>query len=247
MSARSIFLVVVLHGIFAGGDYARSASIAESDHLIPIGEIIPADYYALLQRKLFVSPADFARVVDLPPGGQEVVVAIYTVRSRSKEGVQITYTRCDKVLWDVGRDGQGNVTKEPSVSVKRLDAPFPKQLALTVNRAFKRALAERRPRPAPRDTDVVTVDGSLVEFSVSGDQRRTARGLLTPDARGKKAQTLHHLKDLLERYCQTPAADRASVGQQIAVAAAKIAREPVRTQRPNHAMERTPDRFASTF
>jgi hypothetical protein len=232
----------VLYGTF-GGDNARSASVAESDHLIPVGEIIAADYYALVQRKLFVSPADFGRVLDLPPGGNEVVVAIYTVRSRGEENVRITHTRCDKVLWEVGSDSQGHFVKDPSVSVKRIDAPFPKQLALTVSRALERALAERRPRPPPRATDRVIVDGRLVEFSVPAGERHTTRGLLTPDARGKKAKRLHHLTDLLERYCQAPATERTAIGQQIASEAAKIARDPV--SRHNGLTKRSSERLAA--
>jgi hypothetical protein len=235
-------LMFVLSGVFARD--ARPASIAESDHLVPVGDIIQADYYALLQRKLFVSPADFARIVDLPPGGNEVVVAIYTVQSDGHENVRITHTRCNKVLWDVGSDGQGHFVKDPSVSVKRIDAPFPKQLAVAVSQAVKRALQERRPRPPPRDTDTVIVDGSLVEFSVSSSPRQTTRGVLTPDARGTRAHRLHHLKDLLQRYCQRPATERPAIALQIASEAAKIAC--VRSQRPNQAMERTPNAFASS-
>jgi hypothetical protein len=156
-------------------------------------------------------------------------MAIYTVRSRSEEDVRITYTRCDRVLWDVGSDSQGHFTKDPTVSVKRIDAPFPKELALAVSRAVERALRDLRPRPPPRPNDRVTMDGGFVEFSVPARGAQSPRGLLTSDARGKKAQRLQHLKDLLERYCQTRAADRTSVGQQIAIAAAAIVREPVRT------------------
>jgi hypothetical protein len=225
--ALPILFGLALYTVFTAGDYARAESIAKSDHLIPAREIIPADYYRLLQRKLFVSPADFARVVDLPPFRQEAVVAIYTVRSRSEVDVRITYTRSDKVLWDVGSDSQGHFIRDPAVSVKRIDAPFPEELALAVSRAVERALRDLRPRPPPQPNDRVTVDGGFVEFSVSRGAQIT-RGLLTSDASGKKAQRLHHLKDLLERYCQSPA-DRTSVAQQIAIAAAKITREPVRT------------------
>jgi hypothetical protein len=236
-------LMSLLSGVFARD--GRPASIAESDRLVPVGDIIQADYYALLQRKLFVSPADFARIVDLPPGDNEVVVAIYTVRSDGHENVRITHTRCDKVLWDVGSDRQGHFVKDPSVSLKRIDAPFPKHLAVAVSQAVKRALQERRPRPPPRDTDTIIVDGSLVEFSVCSSPRQTTRGLLTPDARGMKARRLHNLRDLLQRYCQRPLTERTAIALQIASEAAQIAR--VRAQRPTQAMERTPDRCGSAF
>jgi hypothetical protein len=216
--ALPFVLTLVLCGVLAGPFTTRAASIAESDHLIPVGDIIPADYYALLQRKLFVSRADFARVVDLPGGENEVAVAIYSVESRGGENVRITYTRCDKNLWSVGSDSQGHFVKDPSVSVERIDAPFPKELALTVSAAVKQALGERRPRPPPRPTDTVTVDGRLVEFSVSTG-RQTRRGLLAPDAPGQKAQRLYRLTDLLERYCQAPATERAAIAQEIAKAA----------------------------
>src|SRR4051794_34024561 len=97
--------------------YAREPSIAETDYLIPVDRIIQSDYYALLRRKLFVTPADFARVVDLSSGDNEVVVAIY--RSGSA-GAEITYTRPDESLWDVGGDSQGRFVKDPSVSVRRI-------------------------------------------------------------------------------------------------------------------------------
>jgi hypothetical protein len=213
--ALPFVLTLVLCSVLAGSFTSRAASIAQTDHLIPVGEIIPADYYALLQRKLFVSRADFARVVDLAGGENEVAIAMYGIESRGGENVRITYTRCDKHLWSVGSDSQGHFVKDPSVSVKRIDAPFPKDLALTVSGAVKRALRERRPRPSPRPTDTVTVDGRLVEFSVSSG-RQTRRGLLAPDARGKKAQRLYRLTDLLERYCQAPATERAPIAREIA-------------------------------
>jgi len=225
-------MVVSVLSVRVCSSYAREPSIAETDYLIPVDDMIQSDYYALLRRKLFVTPAHFARVVDLSSGDNEVVLAIYRAGSNR---AQITYTRPDKLLWEVGGDSQSRFVKDPSVSVRRIDVPFPQSLALSVVAALEHLLAECRP---PMKTERVIVDGRMVEFTVASGGH-IARGLLDNYARGPKGQGLNRLTDLLERYCQRPAAQRPSIEQQINTEAAKLARYPIRKRRPNQAMQRT--------
>jgi hypothetical protein len=225
--ALVFILGLVLQGISVGDSYARSPSIAETDYLILVDGFFPSDYYALLRRKLFVTPADFVRIVDLSSGANEAVVAIYTAHGQGDNNVRITYTSPDKLLWEVGADSQNRFAKDPSVSVRRIDAPFPKALALSVSAALKHLLDERRP---PMKTEQVIVDGRQVEFTVpSGNQ--SIRGLLDNYARGQKGRSLNHLTDLLESYCHANAAERRTLSAEIATEARKMARYPIRRKR----------------
>ncbi len=226
---RLLVMIASILSVSVCGSEARNPSIAESDFLIPVDGIIQSDYYALLRRKLFVTPSEFLRVVDLSAGANEAVVAIYTVRARGQEGVRITYTSPGKLLWDVGADSQNHFVKDPRVSIKRIDAPFPRPLALAVSAALRHLLQERRP---PLKTEQVIVDGPLIEFSLpEGDQ--TIRGLLSPYMSDKKGKSLLSLTDLLQRYCLARA-DRPKIAEAIAHEAAKIMRYPIR-KRPNQA------------
>jgi hypothetical protein len=227
-----IVIVALVFSVPVCRSYAREPSIAETDYLVPVDEMIQSDYYALLRRKLFVTPAHFVRIVDLSAGDNEVVLAIYRVGS---DHAHITYTRPAKLLWEVGGDSQSRFVKDPSVSVSRLDAPFPKALALSVVAALDHLLAECR---APMKTERVILDGRMVEFTVESGGH-VARGLLDNYARGPKGQGLNRLTDLLELYCQRPASERPSIARRIHAEAAKLARYEIREQRPNRAMQRT--------
>ena len=230
--------IIVAPVLSASSCHAREPSIAESDYLIPPHGIIQSDYYALLRRKLFISPSDFLRIVDLPSGANEAVVAIYTVRSSGEDDVRITYTTPHKLLWEAGADSQNRFVKDPRVSITRIDAPFPRSLALTVSAAIRRLVRERRP---PLKTERVIVDGRLVEFSVlEGDQ--TIRALLTPYMEGPKGTSLNNLVDLLRRYC-VARSERPRTAEAIAREAAKMMRYPTR-KRPNQAMQLTASKSA---
>jgi len=187
-----------------------------------VDDIIQSDYYALLSRKLFVTPADIARVVNLSSGDNEVVVAIHT---DPRQGTHITYTRPAKSLWDVGGDSQNHFVKDPRVSITRRDAPLPRSLAIAVGGALKHLLSERRP---PMRTEEVIVDGWLVEFSVPGRGQERIRGLLTNYARGRKGQSLQRLTHLLQRYPQVNASERTKIAEEISIEATKIMRYPVK-------------------
>ena len=212
--AHFVITVACVLSVCACISYAREPSITETDYLIPVDRMFP-DYDALLRRKLFVTPAHFARVVDLPSGDNEVVLAIY---SDGSDSARITYTRPEKRLWGLRSD------KGASVSVVRLDAPFPKALAVSVSAALRHLLDERRP---PMKTEIVILDGREIEFSAPNG-RHTARGVLHNNARGRKGRSLRHLTDLLQRYCQAKASERHSVSQEIATEAQRIVRYPIR-------------------
>lgn len=193
-----------------GGRNGLAAS--NNDHLMPVDGILDPAYYALLTRKLFLTPANFGRILDLPSGGSEIVFAIHSKQLGSSEQVFITCTRPDQELWFAGSDEQFRFTKDPFVHVTRVDVLFPKSAAVAVSEGIKRVLAQRRP---PTKGNIVTVDGRAIEFSMEDQKRVGTRGILPPFARGKNGAALRRVTDLLRKYCEAKPAHQADLAKRI--------------------------------
>lgn len=194
---------------YAGG--ARHTADSDSDHLVPSDNILNPDYYTLLSRKLFVTPSNFVRVVDLSSAVSESSFAIYLKLGGSKEAF-ITYTEANENLWYAGSDEQFRFTKDPRVKIVRIDASFPYSLAVSVSEAIKRQLSQTRP---PVRGHLVTVHGRAIEFSIKAPGAVTVRGLLPPYAQGKDSDGLRQLVDLLKKYCQVGPVERTELHRRI--------------------------------
>src|SRR5437763_10706889 len=74
-------------------------SLADDDHLIPINGRIELAYEKLLNRRLFVTSANYARIVTLasPASVGEAAIAIYS-KGHNADEVFITSTRAERNL-----------------------------------------------------------------------------------------------------------------------------------------------------
>ena len=155
---------------------------AINDHLIPVAGRLKPHHEQLLARKLFVTPADYMRVVELPAAASEgeSVIAIYS-KIDSPTSVMITLMRPERNLVYAEFAGDPDFPKGPKVS--RFDVPFAKSSAVAIRTRLKRLLAQAR--PLRKSNNPIFLDGTDIEFSVPlGNQ--SIRGLLIQSAAGKK-------------------------------------------------------------
>src|SRR5579884_354318 len=178
------------------------ATTGPTDHLIPPTSEIDAAYKTLLSQKLFVTPANYVRVVIMPSSSAgETAIAIYSGTRAS---------------------GQRNVF------LTRTNAPFPSSAALAVSEAFDEMIARTKPlEPGNR----IVLDGTNVEFEVQRGAQTSRRGLLTPYAKGQFTQALHRLTELLTNYCDAGPGKREQLAREVEAEANQLA-QAVRRQRP---------------
>jgi hypothetical protein len=188
-----------------------------NDHLEPPDERFEPMYRKLLSRRLFVTPANYARVVNLPSASSigESTVAIYSKPDRPDE-VFITCTSAASNLYAAALSDDPNILTDPPVRINRCDAKFPKQMASVISEAIGRLLVETRAR---KKGDAIILHGTEIEFSIENRSGRSIRGLLTPYAKGKNGTILRRLAELLRLYCESKATFRSDLARKIDVQA----------------------------
>jgi len=222
-TAGLLITVVCVNGL-AAADPTLNRGDPFSDHLIPTASEIDAAYRSLLSEKLFVTPADYARIVVMPSSASgEVSLAIYSrpVADYHSAHVCLTCTRADRNLWYSVSQSNPNRGKEPPAQVSRTDALLPKSAALAVAEAITHML--NRTEPVDRK-DRIFLDGTGIEFSVENGKQHPGRGLLTPYAKGKLTDKLRQLVRALMTYCDAAPAERQKIATQIEEQATSLVR-----------------------
>lgn len=182
------------------------------DHLIPI-QGWPAPAYAeSLSRKLYVTPANYTRIVEFPavPSVGEVSVAIYS-KAGDLDGAFLTRTRAERSLWPSESGSNPNFLE--NIKVVRCDAAFPKSTAEAVHAAVKRMVSQSRPLENPDNT--IILDAKVTEFSIDDPQHGRVGAFLSPYASGKTGGALRRITRLLIEYCDSKPAKRASLAERI--------------------------------
>ena len=112
------------------------------DHLVPVGQMVDAAYQRLLARKLYLTPANYARIVVLPSGSSsgETALSLYSKRGNDDE-VILTSTEGERDLWSAASELDPMLRKDPRIEIQRLDVPFPKPLATATWTGAKSTLA----------------------------------------------------------------------------------------------------------
>ena len=203
----------------AFGNIARLESTT-NDHLEPPDERFEPMYRKLLSRRLFVTPANYLRVVDLPTPSSvgECTIAIYSKRDKPNE-VYITCTKAATNLYAAALSDDPNVLTDPPMKIARSDAKFPKPVANAIGDGIRRILAETRPRTKGGS---IILHGTEIEFSIEDRPGRSIRGLLTPYAKGKNGTVLRRLTELLKLYCKSKSTTRPEVARKIEVQASQL-------------------------
>jgi hypothetical protein len=220
---RGLLCLCLLLGppIVAVGNTSRPES-RKTDHLVPSDERIDPAYRKVISQRLFVTRANYARIMELPSPASvgESVVAIYS-NEQNLDEAYITYTRAERNLYYAAFAGDPSFPNDPAIKIARCDAPFSKPVATAVSAAIKHLLAQSHPR---RKSNLIILHGTDVEFAVEELGRGSVRGLLTPYAVGKNGATLRRLVQLIKKYCHANSVRRAVLAKQIKAHADELMR-----------------------
>jgi hypothetical protein len=193
-----------------------------NDNLIPTTGFISESYQRVLIRKLFVTAAEYGRIVELPSTNEgETSIAIHAVAGGTANGVFVTCTTATQPLWTPPVDTGGGNEIAARIAVRRVDVPISKVTAIAVSHAITRMLQESRP---PVKTDEVILHGTDYEFAVDSAKTSIRYGLLTEYGRGPKSKRLRALSRLLFRFCHAPIEERVRLTSAIDKAAAQLIR-----------------------
>ena len=201
----------------------------------------PPNYYSLLERNLVVTPADCGRALVLPPFAGEEVVAVWSRAAR----YCVTHTKASRNIWNTMMHPKDPRSRE-QLKIARIDASIPASTALAIRRALTEML--RRTSSSGYDTERVPIHPTEYQFFLrDGAQMRI--GTVADALAGKRTSELIGLAKLLIEYCGSGDLKRRHIAVEIERKANRLVSRlsDVRRNRPNHPMERTADRFASTF
>ncbi len=201
------------------------AAAPSEDHLVPrfpdSSWGVPG-YYALLQKRLFLTRADYARVLVLQSFTGECAVAVY---SSGSNGACVTCTKADEDLWQQRSSALYAVPKDPAadrrrIHITRLDAPLAISTAAAIRDAFAAMLRHTAPY---RGGGPVVVDGTYIEFSLTGADE-TMIGAVIPGMHSKKTSELTKIAYMLKTYCATPSNQRSALAAHIETRAKSLTR-----------------------
>ncbi len=201
----------------------RSLLANAPDHLVPPYEDRDwgvSDYAALLENKLFLTPATYGRVLVRPSAGS-IGESSLSLHPSSHEGtVSVTYVRASRNVWyylsyppsPASRHSAHEAWEDAPLRFSRSDATLPASAGAALRAALAAMLRGTRGR-YPGTTRVI-VDGYDIQFSLV-ESGKTMRGVITAGLTGKNVSELEKVVDLLESFCQAPSARQASLATQI--------------------------------
>lgn len=208
---RSLLLLFPSLGLTTGPCFAASIT----DHLVPADKAIVRQYKEVLERKLFVTPGDYGRILFILGGKDgEYAVAIYS-DSRSETGVFVTYTKADRNLGDATWEFSPNRIGEGRVKVKRIDAPVAQSVAAAISQAMREMLSRTRKREINPNAERPILGGIDIEFSIKSQAGQTIEGVLTSEMRGKHVVALGRLAQLMVDYCQGSPRERGGFSKRL--------------------------------
>ena len=118
----------------------------QTDHLVPVVSHIEPAYMQLLSRRLFLSAANYGRILVMPSTNEgEYAISIYSQPTRKgRNETAVTCTRAEKNLWYSMFQSQQTKASTPTVPVRRTDTPIPKSTALALSKAIKQMIVRSR-------------------------------------------------------------------------------------------------------
>jgi hypothetical protein len=143
---RAVSAVFIMYfAAYSMGSDPQSESKGKTDHLVPVDSHIDTAYMQLLSRTLFISEANYARILVMPSTDEgEFAIAIYSQQTPDSGGdATVTCTRASKNLWYLLFQAQQSNTDVPRVPVARTDARIPKSTAVAVSKAIENMIVHK--------------------------------------------------------------------------------------------------------
>jgi hypothetical protein len=167
-----------------------------------------ADYVALYEKELFVTPGKMARFVQLPGPINQPEISVALDKRSKGSGYILTATKPTKILAELVPREKNVRLPALLVPVVRKDAPIPKSTALAVHKLWLTMLRRRVP---PK---FVIGEGTTEIFSAVGPDGKRLHAALPPGA-GKTTLELAKIGFLLFDYCYDPVSERAKKAREI--------------------------------
>jgi hypothetical protein len=192
------------------------------DLLVPINGIIKPAFLGLLRRNLYLTPAEYTRIVILPSTGS-LGETVYSLRSDKENGngAILTRTHAQTNLWAEASDANGRLTIEPQAKILRSDISVPKSLAISISSTIGKMIEARRDWTG---TGPIIVDGTDFLFTIERAGRQH-QAVLMAGSTGKRAKTLIRLLEALDRYCKANSRDRSRFLSAVEIEAKLLANE----------------------
>lgn len=188
------------------------------DQLVPFKPSIYDELRPTLYRKLCVTPANYGRMIELPPGPERAEWAV----SLSCDEASTTAATCDVTLTRAATNldyiMQEHRGKDPlkavnKIKVVREHAPLQKTVAIAVRAAWSQFLRNSKPSPS-RPNDVIVLHAPKIEFWLVMPGGNVMKAEM-PDSPGKSVVALANIGRLLAKYCEGPQSERAKLSKEI--------------------------------
>jgi hypothetical protein len=218
----SLLLIFLLHSVVC---LNAGAGASTDDHLVPFKPSIYDELRPTLYRKLCVTPANYGRMIELPPGPERTEWAVSVScdeASVTANACEVTLTRAasnlDYIMQE--RRGKDPLNAVEKVKVIRKQAPIQKEIAIPVRAAWLRFLRNSKPSRS-RPNDPIALHAPKIEFwlPMSGAKAIKAEA---PDKPGKSVMTLIALGRRLADYCEQPESQRGRLAAQIELDAKRL-------------------------
>lgn len=185
-------------------------------------------YAAFLEKKLFVTPVSYGRILVLPSAGSIGEYSLSLYPSSRGEGVRLTYVRASRNVWSSLSEksspsrssGVHEAWENAPLRFKRSDATLPMAAGAAV-RAALAAMIRKTHGTWPGGTEI-TLDGSDLQFSLV-ERGRTMTGVITAGLTGRNVEELRKIVGLLKTYCEASPSQQASLASRIERKAREIA------------------------
>src|ERR1700730_3229197 len=162
--------------------HAQSHLEQGEDHLVPpVGEE-EVSYKEFLKKKLFVTPADYGRILIMPSGIEgEASIALYSKKGRNgRPEFEITCTKAAANLCYETSEPNTKRSQNPAINVARCDATIPQITVEAVRDALKTEIERGHPLGGH---GAVYVDGTEIEFTLPRSNEDLAVGILAPNTK----------------------------------------------------------------
>jgi hypothetical protein len=160
--------------------------------------MVDAAYQKLLARKLYLTPANYARIVVVPSGTSSGEVAMSLYSNDGEEGaVRLTTTRGERDLWTAASELDPLLRKEPRIEILRRDVRFPKELAIAIRATLKHLIKQSR---EPTGSNRMVVDGTHILYMVDEGANQRLQARLAPESVGPTTNALRDLTNALQQY-----------------------------------------------
>src|SRR4051812_24952521 len=163
-------------------------------------------YATFLEKKLFITPVSYGRILVLPSGGSFGEYSLSLYRSSRDEGVNLTYVSASRSVWSYlsdkssrQRSGIHEPWEDAPLRFNRSDATLPMAAGIALRSALAAMIQTTRGK-WPGGTAIV-LDGYDIQFSVV-EGGKTITGVMTAGLSGKNLSELRELVELLKTYCR---------------------------------------------